>query len=288
MFNPWTQPNPTDIYSMWSKAWGANTPQASPVYAQMHELGNVFRSIFETMQAQSQQPFNPLQLEQMVRQFTINPILPNFPSPMMQTSQNPWQQFFDPNRTWSDPGTSMKQPPALGIGREYQEDWTEYLKLQREYDTALREFLEIFQKFTSSAAERFVESLSDIDENTGFEDVCRQWIDCCDSEFLKVAVTPEYCTAYGNLINAYLRLLHHSSKMQEQFSTMMGQPTRTELDDLHLKNRQAKTEIEELNQKVQDLEKRLQRSQTNKRKQPSRKAATTKKAGTRKNTRGSG
>lgn len=285
MFNPWTASNPTDVFSMWSKAWNANAPQASPIYAQMHELGNAFRSMFEAGENPSDQATRQQQVEQMVRQFTVNPVLPDFPSIMGFANQNPWQQFFDQGKALMESGSTVRQPPALGIGREYQEDWTEFLRLQQEYQSALRVYAAVFDKFTLGARERFIESLSDIDENTGFEDVCRQWIDCCDSEFQQIASTQDYCVAYGNLINAYMRLLRHGTKIQDQLATLMGQPTRTELDNLHLKNRQARTEIQSLNLKIQDLENRLENTQASQRKQTSRKPGTSKKSVARSNKR---
>ncbi len=280
MFNPWVTQNPADIYSMWSKAW-SNSPPASSVYAQMYELGNAFRSMFEAGQAPSDQATRQQQIEQMVRQFTINPILPNFPSMTEFTNINPWQHFLDQSKTLMGSASTGGQPPALGIGREYQEDWAEFLRLQQEYDTALREFTAVFEKFTLGASERFIGSISDIDENTGFEDVCRQWIDCCDDEFQKIASTEDYCNAYGNLINAYMRLLRHGTKMQEQWAAMTGQPTRTELNNLHLKNKQASTEIENLNLKIQNLEKHLERAQTSPRRQASKKPSAPGKSATR-------
>ncbi len=280
MFNPWVTQDPADIYSMWSKAW-SNTSPPSSVYAQMHELGNAFRSMFEAGQDPSDHAVRQQQMEQMVRQFTMNPILPNFPSMTEFTNLNPWQQFFDQSKTLMGSTSTVGQPPALGIGREYQEDWTEFLRLQREYESAFREFTAVFEKFTIGASERFIESLSEVDENTGFEDVCRRWIDCCDDEFQNIAGTKDYCVAYGNLINAYLRLLRHGTKMQEQLTGMMGQPTRSELDSIHLKNRQAGTEIESLNLKIKDLEKRLESVQTSQRKQTSRKSSAPRKSAPR-------
>ncbi|MDE0310338.1 MAG: hypothetical protein OXI60_11015 [Acidiferrobacterales bacterium] len=265
---------------MWTKAW-SNASPASPVYAQMHELGNFFRSVFEAGQSPSDQAARQRQMEQMMRQFTINPIPPNFPPMIDVSNYNPWQQFFDQGKTLMRPTSLGSQPPALGIGREYQEDWTELLRLQHEYGSALREFTAMFDKFTISASERFIESISDMDENMGFEDVCRQWIDCCDSEFLKVAGTEDFCVAYGNLIDASMRLLRHGTKMQEQLATMAGQPTRTELDDLHLKNSQSTAEIEQLNLKVQDLERRLKSVQASQRKKTSRASSTPKRPSTR-------
>ncbi len=276
MFNPWVTQNPADIYSMWSKAW-SNTSSASSVYAQMHELGNAFRSMFEAGPNSADHTSRQKQMEQMVRQFTMNPTLPNFPSMMEFMNHNPWQQFFDQGRTLMGSPSTGSQPPALGIGREYQEDWTEFLRLRQEYESALREFTAVFEKFTLGASERFVESISEIDESTGFEDVCRRWIECCDEEFQKIASTQEYCIAYGNLINAHMRLLRHGTRIQEQFATMMGQPTRTELNSLHLKNRQASTEIENLNQKIQDMEKSLERARASQRKQTSRKSSAPRK-----------
>ncbi len=277
MFNPWATQVPTDLYSMWSKAW-PTPPPTSSVYSQMHELGDAFFAVFKAGQNQSDQTTRQQQIEQMVRQFTINPIMSTFPATTGFASHNPWQQLFGQNSTLMDSRLTGNHPPALGIGREYQEDWSKLLRLQQEYESALRKFTTVFDKFTLAASERFIESISDFDENTGFEEVCRRWIDCCDSEFQKIASTQDYCVAYGALINAYMRLLRHGTKIQEQCATMMGQPTRTELENLHLKNKQASAQIENLSLKIQDLEKRVESAQASQRKQSTRKSTMPKKS----------
>ena len=260
MFNPWTPNNLNDLQSMWSKAWGANLPQTPSVYSQMHELGNAFRTFFDTAQDQSQQTAQQQILEQIVKQFTINPTIPNFPTPPTFADPSQLGNLANLGANWLNPQMPSAQPPALGIGREFQEDWSELLRLQQEYGSAVREFTEVYNKFVQAASTRFANSLGEIEETTGFEDVCRQWIECCDDEFQKIAMTEEYCSTYGTLINSYMRLLRQSKKIQEQMFTLAGQPTRTELNELHRKNKQAASEIESLSVKIKDLENRLEKA----------------------------
>ena len=254
MFNPWANLSPTDPLSMWNAAPPATAPSMQPVYAQMYELGNAFRSICESMQGQTPSTINPQQLEQMVRQFSFNPVLQTFPqAPALGQVNNPWGQFFDSGKAFQNWNLQTGQPPALGIGREFQEDWSKWVQLNQEYDSATRAFMDIFQSFVRNAIERFMQSVSGIEEAVEFEAVVRDWIDCCDNEFQQVASQPEYAGKYGRMINSYLRLLQHSNKMQEQFQTMQGQPTRTELDRLHQALKQARTEIDTLQEKVREL-----------------------------------
>ena len=137
---------------MWSKAWGANLPQTPSVYSQMHELGNAFRTFFDTAQDQSQQTAQQQILEQMVKQFTINPTIPNFPTPPTFADPNQLGNLANLGANWLNPQMPSAQPPALGIGREFQEDWSELLRLQQEYGTAVREFTEVYNKFVQAAS----------------------------------------------------------------------------------------------------------------------------------------
>ena len=256
---------------MWSRSFAPGPPAVSPIYSQLYELGNAFRSMYDTVQTQGASSVNRQQLDEMIKSFAFNPFIAGLPV-STPTQNNPWVNPFPTGSSAPTWNASMVQMPALGIGREYQEDWTLLLKYQQEYASALQGYVNIFQGFTRSAGEQFIQSISNTDEELGFEDMYRKWIDCCEVEFEKVAFTSEYAVCFGKLIDSYIRLLQHQNKIQEKTSRSQGQPTRSELDRLHQQNSQANSQIDRLNETIRDLQLRLAQVEKPK---PQRKRKTT-------------
>ncbi len=242
---------------MWSRSFAPGPPTASPIYSQLYELGNAFRSMYDTVQTQGASSVNRQQLDEMIKSFTFNPFIAGLPA-STATQNNPWGNPFLAASNTPAWNASMVQMPALGIGREYQEDWTLLLKYQQEYASSLQGYVNIFQGFTQSAGEQFIQSISNADEELGFEDMYRKWIDCCEVEFEKVAFTSEYAVCFGKLIDSYIRLLQHQIRVKEKISRSQGQPTRSELDRLHQHNSQANSQIDRLNETIRDLQLRLE------------------------------
>lgn len=250
MFNYWPpQPNPTDIFSQWQTMLGMPQNTVPPVYTQLQEFGNAFHSFLEVFQKQSIGAEQLPGMDQMLRHFSANPLLQPFMSTQPMSQMAPWLQQSNIQTDF----LQLKQPPALGISREWQEDWTLLLEYQRKYDEALKSYSRIFQNFTQNATERFIKSSTKLDDKAGFDFLCRKWIDSCEEEFQKIAATSEYTTAFARVINCYVRVLQQNKKIQEKVARLQSQPTRSELDALHRKVADKSAEIDLLNATVQEL-----------------------------------
>ena len=258
MFNPWANLNPNQQLPF----WGQPVPPSNfmpPLFDQLFDLGSIMRTIQQAAPAQTASTDHMKQLEEMIRAFSAAPLFAGLPNAMLP-QQNTWAGLLNFGNTgattpfWSPKSVN---PPALGIGREFQEDTTRMNELHQQYNRATQEFRELFEDFVQKASETFLASLTDTKEQPDFGALCRKWIDCCEDEFQSKAQTPEYSTRLGNMINAYLRMTRHSNSMQEKLAGLYGYPTRSELDNLHRKNVQAQIKIEALEKKIIQLESNL-------------------------------
>ena len=224
-----------------------------PVFAELYNLGNLMQSLQNPAFNQAAGTNSLRQMEDLIRTFSQGPLFAGLPGANLP-QQNPWLGAFNNSAATPPWNMNTQNAPALGIGREYQEDWRTLTGLKSDYDDALRAFGELFQDFVKRASEAFYSANTSATEQTDFSALCRKWIECCENEFQSFANTPEYSTRFGRLLNAYLRLLQHTNRMQDKLAELSGQPSRRALDALNRKGAEAQARIEVLEQKIQQLE----------------------------------
>ena len=159
------------------------------------------------------------------------------------------------------PGMSMNMNanmPAFGLGREHQERWQELGKAQMEFQQAMSGYnaqlmecgKRAFAKFEDKLAERS-EPGRQIDSTRALFDL---WIDAAEEAWGEVAMTPEFRTAYGNLVNAQSRVRAGIQGEVERSTGQFGMPTRTEVNSSHKKVTQLERELRDLKQRLAALE----------------------------------
>ena len=244
---------PNQPFPFFGPTPAAQSSFVPPVFAQLFDFGSLMQSLQKVTQGQVPDSGTARQMEDLIRTFSATPFMIGMPNPVIP-QQNPWANLFGQAAALPAWNSQVPQTPALGITREYQEDWTQLSERHTEYESALREFIELFQDFSRRASEAFAASISTADGEQDFGTLSRQWIDCCENEFQTIAKTPEFATRLGNLINANLMLIQHSNRIQEKMAVLQGQPTRGELDELHRKHFESQLEIDALKDRIRKLE----------------------------------
>ena len=252
--------NPMDLLNQWSNQWNSGFTQQNQIMQnplnQLFDFGNVIRQMQEALQQQGGQVFSQEQINELLRLCSFNNGL-SFMPPVGQS--NPWTGNFVQNASFGEslpyPNQGFGNIPALGIGREWQEDLVEVSKLQQEFLEAYQSFLKMFSNFAEAVGENFGEALKESEmEKTGFHEVCSIWIDCCENEFQQIASTKEYSKLYGGLINAHLRLRKKSNEIQDKRAKLADQPTRNDLNAVQKECMEAKARIKQLESRIQTLE----------------------------------
>jgi class III poly(R)-hydroxyalkanoic acid synthase PhaE subunit len=152
----------------------------------------------------------------------------------------------------------MFNMPAFGLQREQQEHWQALGKSQMEYQKAMSGYnaqlmecgKRAFAKFEDKLAERS-EPGRQLDSTRALFDL---WIDAAEESWGEVAMTPEFRTAYGDLVNAQSRVRAGVQGEVERTTGMFGMPTRTEVNSSHKKVTQLERDLRELKQRFAELE----------------------------------
>jgi len=136
-------------------------------------------------------------------------------------------------------GLTWLNAPAVGFTREHQERLQALIAAQLEVQQATRAYQELVMKALQAAFQRFEQRLAQIKAEGREIKTPRElfdvWVDAAEDAYAEVALSPQYRTAYGNLINAQMRLRAGLQGQLEQLCTQLGMPTRSELDGAHRK-----------------------------------------------------
>lgn len=148
--------------------------------------------------------------------------------------------------------------PAFGLAREHQERWQKIAQAQVDYQQAMNGYnaqlmecgQRAFAKFEDKLAERS-EPGRQIDSARALFDL---WIDAAEEAWGEVALTPEFRTAYGDLVNAQSRVRAGVQGEVERGTALLGMPTRTEVNSSHRKVTQLERDLRELKQRLAAME----------------------------------
>jgi len=166
-------------------------------------------------------------------------LLDSMNGPGMQ-GMDQWLRAVQPvlNALKGESGTWLNTP-AFGFAREHQERLQALAAAQLEVQQATGTYQELLLGASQAAFARFEQRLSAqaaegqrIETARALFDV---WVDAAEQAYAELALSTEYRTAYGNLLNAQIRLRAGIQREVEQFCAQLGIPTRSELDGAHRK-----------------------------------------------------
>lgn len=131
------------------------------------------------------------------------------------------------------------QLPAFGFTREHQERAQALAAAQLECQEASNAFNTLMLKASEAAFAVFERKLAE-HEAPGLQissprKLFDLWIDAAEEAYADIALSREYREAYGNLVNAQMRLRAGIQQEVEQATAALGMPTRSELDGAHRK-----------------------------------------------------
>ncbi len=151
--------------------------------------------------------------------------------------------------------------PAFGSNRESQERKQALVKHFGSYMQAMQVYQALQMKSIQMAIERMQGKLEERNEHgrqlDSLKAVYDLWIDALEESFAEVALTKEYQTAYGQLVDAQMRVRANVQKQIELATGEIGMPTRSELEGVHQKlaetRRTLRAELSELKAEIAEL-----------------------------------
>lgn len=141
--------------------------------------------------------------------------------------------------------------PAFGFAREHQERLQALGRAQLRWQDALAAYNALMARVSQDAYARFEAKLAQCEEPGRQLGSVRAlfdlWVDAAEEAYADVALSPDYRQAYGELVNAQMRLRADAQAIAEQSAQALGVPGRTEIDSAH--------------RKIAELERQLRRMQ---------------------------
>ena len=132
---------------------------------------------------------------------------------------------------------SWLRMPTFGYSREQDEKKQQALLAFADYQRAMRQYNALILKSSQLSFEIFEGKLAEraepgrqIESMRALYDL---WVDAAEDAYAKVASSEEFRKAYGELVDAQMRVRAALQQQVERVSTDLGVPTRTELNSVH-------------------------------------------------------
>jgi len=136
-------------------------------------------------------------------------------------------------------GMAWLRTPAFGAGREHQERLQQLAAAAVQLEQANSAYNTLLLKASERAFALFEDRLGGHAEPGRQIESARAlfdlWVDAAEEAYAEIALSPEFRHAYGELVNAQMRLRAALQRQVEQLCTALGMPTRTEVDAAHRK-----------------------------------------------------
>lgn len=143
--------------------------------------------------------------------------------------------------------------PAFGFAREHQERWQHLGKAMVELQAAAQAFQGILAEVGQDATRRFESLLErrDAEPVESARAVFDLWVDAAEDAYADAALGERFQAAFGDYVNAQMRVRAAMQREAEQVCAQWGMPQRSEVDGAHRK-------VADLERRVRELEARLQ------------------------------
>ena len=136
-------------------------------------------------------------------------------------------------------GMSWLSLPAFGLNREHQERLQALARAHVDYQDKTSAYNALMMKAGQHAFELFEAKLAEREEPGRQLGSARAlfdlWIDAAEEAYARIALSPEFRSAYGALVNAQMRLRSGVQHEVERACGLFGMPTRSEIDASHRK-----------------------------------------------------
>ncbi len=148
--------------------------------------------------------------------------------------------------------------PTFGLAREHQERQQKLVKAQIDYQQRTSDYNGQLARAAKGAFERFERKLAERSEPGRQIESARAlfdvWIDAAEEAWAEVALSPEFRSVYGELVNSQMRLRSGVQAEIEQVAALFGLPTRSELNGSHRKLAQLEREVRALKRQLEALD----------------------------------
>jgi class III poly(R)-hydroxyalkanoic acid synthase PhaE subunit len=159
-------------------------------------------------------------------------------------------QFSEAAKPLSDSFAAGLHVPTFGYSRESQARNQQLMLAMSEQSQHLDRYQRLMLDASRRALGKLELKLAEHSEPgrqlKSFREIYDTWIDAAEEGYAEVALSDEFRSVYGALVNAQMRVRQHVQQEIERSTGGVGMPTRTELDAVHRKLAEIKRRVTEL------------------------------------------
>jgi polyhydroxyalkanoate synthase subunit PhaE len=149
--------------------------------------------------------------------------------------------------------------PAFGLNREQQMQQQEFSAALMESMQASATYQALIQRANAQAVElmqgrlaQHAEPGRQIDSPKALYDL---WVDCAEEAYAQIALSEEFRTAYGEMVNTQMRVRKMQQAKTEELCKELGMPTRSEVSSIGERLQQLRRELRSIagNDQAQEI-----------------------------------
>ncbi len=155
--------------------------------------------------------------------------------------------------------SQMLSMPGLGFFRESQEKQQAGTKLALDYQQANQKFNASFLQVSIESLQAFQVKMatlfdsSDNDAPSTLRALYDLWVDISEAHYADYAMSEEYQSLYGDMVNKLMALKQHYSSLVDETMESLNLPSRKELDTVHQRLQQARRENQSLRRELKEI-----------------------------------
>lgn len=152
--------------------------------------------------------------------------------------------------------------PAIGYGREYQEQYQKFARLVIEYENAMGLYQVGFGGLGQKSLETFQRHLEAAAAESGPLNSVRQvydlWVDACEGVYAEYATSDDYAKRYGTMVNALMAVKQQGARLGDEWLEAMNMPTRSEIDGLQRRLHDSRNDYQKLSGEAERMRAELE------------------------------
>ena len=236
-----------ELLKTWQGAVSGNEQPAPDMHAFQQYFTKAGEGYLSMMQQFYQGTGQAKPVDQMTKEWTDN--LQKFFSGAAQTGNMGAGYMGGAKDPFSamDPLNFFASIPGIGYNREKQEQLNHLYQQWQAYEAKSRDYTASLSKVGLEAVQKFQEYVAnppkDAEPLTSLKEVYTKWVDICEGIYAKYAMTEEYTTLYGEVVNALMAFKKQLNKIIDESMDQFNLPTRAEVDSLHQRMHDLRREV---------------------------------------------
>jgi|CXWL01.1.fsa_nt_gi hypothetical protein len=172
-----------------------------------------------------------------------------------QGMEDLYREFMKAAQPLMNEAKGQLSTPTFGLQREQQERQQALLRSMGEYAEKSSRFQALLYKASRVGLDKFESKLEERSEPgrqiTSMRGLYDVFVDASEEGYAEVALSDEFREAYGEMVNAQMRVRQAVQGEVERSTAALGMPSRSELDTVHKR-------MHDMRRQMADLQERLQ------------------------------